>query len=38
LQYNDLNAGDNSIMVETMTLHHEGFEAFYGDAAMGNFA
>jgi hypothetical protein len=25
-------------MVETMTLHHEGFEAFYGDAAMGNFA
>ncbi len=33
LQYNDLNAGDNSIEVETMTLQHEGFEAYYGDRA-----
>ena len=30
VQYNDLNAGDNSIMVETITLHHEGWQAFYG--------
>lgn len=33
LQFNDLNAGDNSIMVETMTLHHEGFQAYYGPYA-----
>ena len=25
IQWNDLNAGDNSVMVETMTLQHEGF-------------
>lgn len=38
LQYNDLNAGDNSILVETMTLHHEGFESFYGPDAQQSFA
>lgn len=30
IQWNDLNAGDNSVMVETMTLQHEGFEVMYG--------
>lgn len=31
--FNDLNAGDNSILVTNMTLHHEGFEAWFGDEA-----
>lgn len=31
--FNDLNAGDNSILVTNMTVHHEGFEAFFGDNA-----
>ena len=31
--YNDLNAGDNSILVTNMTVHHEGFEPFFGQAA-----
>jgi phage tail-like protein len=31
--YNDLNAGDNSILVTNMTVHHEGFEAFFGEDA-----
>ena len=33
IQWNDLNAGDNSVMVETMTLHHEGFRVLYGQDA-----
>jgi hypothetical protein len=33
IQYNDLNAGDNSVMVETMTVHHEGFQTYYGPNA-----
>jgi phage tail-like protein len=33
LQFNDLNAGDNSIMVETMTVQYEGFQAYYGPYA-----
>jgi phage tail-like protein len=36
IQWNDLNAGDNSVMVETMTLQHEGFEVLYGSAATTN--
>ena len=36
IQWNDLNAGDNSVMVETMTLQHEGFEVKYGTAASGS--
>jgi len=31
--FNDLNAGDNSIMVTNMTVHHEGFEAWFGEPA-----
>lgn len=31
--FNDLNAGDNSILVTNMTVHHEGFEAFFGNDA-----
>lgn len=31
--FNDLNAGDNSILVTNMTVHHEGFEAWFGDEA-----
>lgn len=43
IQFNDLNAGDNSIMITNMTLHHEGFEPFFGAnaqravASAGNF-
>jgi phage tail-like protein len=33
--FNDLNAGDNSILVTNMTVHHEGFEAWFGDEAKG---
>lgn len=33
LQYNDLNAGDNSIMISNMTLQHEGWDAKFGDDA-----
>lgn len=33
LVFNDLNAGDNSILVTNMTVHHEGFEAYFGDEA-----
>lgn len=33
IQFNDLNAGDNSIMITNMTLHHEGFDPYFGDAA-----
>ncbi len=35
MQWNDLNAGDNSVMVETMTLHHEGFVVYYGSGSTG---
>jgi phage tail-like protein len=31
--FNDLNAGDNSIMVTNMTVHHEGFEPYFGAEA-----
>jgi phage tail-like protein len=34
--FNDLNAGDNSILVTNMTIHHEGFEAFFGSDAKNN--
>jgi phage tail-like protein len=34
IQWNDLNAGDNSVMVETMTLQHEGFTVKYGTSAI----
>lgn len=37
IQWNDLNAGDNSVMVETMTLHHEGFYVYYGKKALGGW-
>jgi phage tail-like protein len=30
LAYSDLNAGDNAILVEQMTLVHEGFEVIWG--------
>lgn len=33
IQFNDLNAGDNSIMISNMTLHHEGFDPYFGDSA-----
>lgn len=31
--FNDLNAGDNSILVTNMTIHHEGFDAYFGQEA-----
>lgn len=33
IQFNDLNAGDNSIMITNMTLHHEGFDPYFGPNA-----
>lgn len=30
VQYNDLNAGDNSIMITNMQVHHEGFTPLFG--------
>jgi hypothetical protein len=30
LAYSDLNAGDNAILVEQMSLTHEGFEVIWG--------
>lgn len=33
--YSDLNAGDNALMVERMTLVHEGLDLEWGDAANG---
>ena len=27
-----LNAMDNAVLIQTMTVHHEGFEAFFGNA------
>lgn len=35
LAYSDLNAGDNAIAVEQMTLVHEGMEMFWGDTVGG---
>ena len=37
LAYSDLNAGDNAIMVEQMTLVHEGLDMFW-EKTMGNRA
>lgn len=31
--YNDLNAGDNSIMITNMQIHHEGFQPVFGPNA-----
>ena len=33
VQFNDLNAGDNSIMVSTMKIHHEGWFPLFGNEA-----
>lgn len=33
VQYNDLNAGDNSIMITNMQVQHEGFEPLFGSNA-----
>jgi phage tail-like protein len=33
VQFNDLNAGDNSIFISSMTLNHEGWEPFFGKYA-----
>lgn len=32
ISFSDLNAGDNAVMVEQMTLVHEGFQVAYGPA------
>lgn len=37
VQFNDLNAGDNSIMVSTMTVHHEGWLPMFGEASHAAF-
>jgi phage tail-like protein len=37
VQFNDLNAGDNSIMVSTMQIHHEGWYPLFGGEATGTF-
>lgn len=36
-QINDLNAGDNSIMVNTIAVHHEGFDIRTGPNAAATF-
>jgi phage tail-like protein len=36
-QINDLNAGDNSIMVSTMQVHHEGWIPLFGGEAANTF-
>jgi phage tail-like protein len=36
VNFNDLNAGDNSIMVSTMQIHHEGWTPLFGGEAAGN--
>jgi phage tail-like protein len=33
--FNDLNSGDNSLLVSNMTVHHEGFKAYFGNNAKG---
>lgn len=37
LAYSDLNAGDNAIFVEQMTLVHEGFDMSWGKTVNGSF-
>ena len=37
VQFNDLNAGDNSIMVSTMSMHHEGWFPLFGGEVGGAF-
>jgi phage tail-like protein len=34
--FNGLNAMDNAIMIHQMTVHHEGFETFFGNTAAIN--
>lgn len=36
ISFSDLNAGDNAVMVEQMTLVHEGFQVAYGPAGYGS--
>jgi phage tail-like protein len=36
-QLNDLNAGDNSIMVSTMQVHHEGWTPLFGGEVVKDF-
>ena len=31
--FSGLNASDNAIIVQQMTVHHEGFEVFFGNTA-----
>ena len=35
LAYSDLNAGDNAVMIEQMTLTHEGFDMYWDDSIGG---
>jgi hypothetical protein len=37
LAYSDLNAGDNSLLVEQMTLVHEGFDVSWSTVAKDVF-
>jgi phage tail-like protein len=37
VQFNDLNAGDNSIMVSTMSIHHEGWSPLFGEESHSQF-
>ena len=37
VQFNDLNAGDNSMMVSTMQIHHEGWFPLFGGEAASTF-
>jgi len=37
LAYSDLNAGDNALFVEQMTLVHEGFDMSWGDVNQAGF-
>jgi phage tail-like protein len=37
LAYSDLNAGDNSLLVEQMTLVHEGFDVSWSSVSAGKF-
>ena len=34
--FNGLNAMDNAIMIHQMTVHHEGFEVYFGNDAAVN--
>jgi hypothetical protein len=31
VQFGGLNAMDNAVLIHNMTVHHEGFETFYGN-------